>query len=389
MIRTVVFTSLIPFALVGTVFGPLSSDIIHTTGMTFADIGGLISISQTGVFLAFLIQPALFKRFRAFTVLRFSLLLYTLGLVAVGLSRDRLLLTASYTYLSFASYLYSNSSFIALNETFPEKRSIYIPLTHLIYSVAAIGAGYTLIWFKGPRWYNAYLTAAVCFAIMFLLAFVKDTTALNQDAGPKSIRTPPPGSNRLLRRPEFITLCLFMMVYLASEGAAGTFAPMFVDITLQSDAATISAAVMLFWIGMTITRFLVVPVLKRRKSNPVLLLMWMLAVCLVATLVFATARTPRWGALLMLFLGFALGPMNPLLQVVIANWYADRLAFISNMNMMCSVVGRMLFPIAMTAVANQSSLRWSMLLMAGNLLLALLLLLGTLWLRKRLESHNK
>ncbi len=380
MVKSIIFAALVPFSLVGTVFGPLGSDIIATMGMTVADLGRMISISQSGVFVAFFLQPLLFRYLKALGVLKFSLAAYAVALACIAYSSDRTMLTASYTFLSFSSYLFSNATFVVLNTTYPEQRSANIPLTHLVYSISSIAAAWSVSWFKGPHWQRVYVYASVAFMLLAIFSVVgksrREPARTSVSKGTKTLK-------HLITRQEFVVFCLLMTVYLGSEGSVATFSPMLFDFVLHSSPAQTAAAVMVFWIGMTVSRAAIVPMLKKAKVSPHLFMAALVLACSGSVWLLSSAMTNRSANLAMLATGLCIGPINPLLQLIMAEWYPDWLAFMSNVNLMCSVIGRMTIPVVVTALAERTSMQGGLRVVVLFLLVSIMLLIGAVSLRRR------
>lgn len=381
------FLMIIFNALAANLFGPLTNDIMATCSMTLTEMGLLVSISQIAVFVSFLLLPSLSRRFGSYGVLLIGIAGSALGFGIMALARFSWLFVFGFLFQSMIGYFYSSANYAVMAECDTVHRATNIPMMHLVYSIASVGGGAFVAWAKGPHWQRGYWVSTAMFLACFLLFMFRWSEA---KANP--LLMPSPVKNvagskihnplidfSLMKRSEFRAFFVFLICFSSIEYCASIYPVIFLELSWSATAALTGVAVTAYWIGSTVSRIIVMPVLKKGVDATKFLAM------LVGLSAISLGLLPLMPSLdlslcMMPLIGFAFGALNPASQIVEIRRWSEDMDQVANLHMISGVVGRLILPVVVSAIGDRVGLQWSLVLLA----LLMVVALGALLLSERL-----
>lgn len=385
MISYILFLMIVVNALASNLFGPLTNDIMVTCSMSLTQIGALVSASQAAVFVSFLMIPYLNRRWGSYRVLLIGIAGGGLGFFLMALSRTSWMFSLGFFVQSLLGYFYSSGNYAVMAECDTERRTTNIPLMHLVYSVAAIGGGAFVTWAKGPTWYRGYVVSGAMYLFCFLLFVMRWKEAgsnpllmplpVRLDARTvRAVKRNPFSGFSLLKRPEFQAFFVFLVCFTSIEYCATIYPILFLELSWQASAAMTGMAVTAYWIGSTVSRVLIMPVLKK-GWNATTSLAVLTGFCAVSLGLLPLMPSLDFAVCLMPLIGFAFGALNPASQIVEIRRWSEDMDQVANLHMISGVIGRLLLPVVVSAIGELVGLGWGLALLAVLMVVALMSLL--------------
>lgn len=351
--------------------GPLVTNIMASTGLSLSQSGSLVSFMQVGSLSAIVVSLWLMKRLRQVTVTKIGYVLLVFALFAISMTTGSFVLFALYTVIGFSAFLIDSGSNAVLASDYYEKRTLYIPLLHFCYSAGAIVTGFVILPFKGALWRLAYGSVGMLVALVLFLGFAekrfsskaKENKGEAQEA-PSEVQVGP--ILPILKDKEFIMYTLVIMFYMGSQIICATWIPVYVETELMQGPAITATSLTVFWIGIAISRLLMGPIMHK-GGDPFLLSIVGMLLAGGALLALPFTTNIVLVMLLVALCGFFAGATIPMFIVVTATWYPKNTAFISLSYILSGTLGRMVFPLLVTNIAEVYSLGYA--LMISSLML--------------------
>ncbi|NBK25611.1 MAG: MFS transporter [Spirochaetia bacterium] len=296
----------------------------------------------------------------------------------MSLTKGSFVFFALYMVIGFSAFLIDSGSNAVLASDYYEKRALYIPLLHFCYSAGAIVTGFVILPFKGAMWRLAYGTVGTLVALVVILAYIEKRyrDASNKNRGkakvsPSEVQAGP--ILPILKDKAFIMYTLVIMFYMGSQIICATWIPVYVETELLASPAMTAASLTVFWIGIAISRLLMGPIMGK-GGNPYALSIG--GMFLAAVSLFALPFTANIIIVLLLVAvcGFSAGATIPMFIVVTASWYPKNTAFISLSYILGGTIGRMVFPLLVTNIAEAYSLGYALMISSVMLFIAAVLL---------------
>jgi len=376
---SILFAGFFFFAVTYNLLGPLTPDIMASTGMSLSDSGTLMSFQQVGSVLAILASLWYMKRVRQSLVMRLGYFILIVALVLIAFSTGKPMLFILYAFLGIGAFLVDTGSNATLSTMYFEKRATYIPLLHFCYSAGAIATGYLILPFKGPQWRMAYALVGVLLTVIFILGLLDQHRRKRLDAQSTNSRISPqelPSASIIpcLKDPAFLLYALVIALYMGSQIICSAWIPVYVELELGQPPSMVATSLTMFWVGTAISRLLIGP-LMNNGGKPFVLSIIGLTVAGLA-LIAATLSTNMVFVFTCIALcGFFAGSTIPMFIVVTSTWYPRNTAFISLSYILVGTFGRMLFPWLVTKIATYTSLGFSLALSSSLLIAAAVLLI--------------
>ncbi len=328
-------------------FGGLSEEIQRAVHITVTELGQLMSLSQVGSLLSFLTLPLISRYLGAHSMLVVGIFGSAIALVGMGLSHSFLLFGIFFLCNALTSYLYITSNTLLLVASEPEQMRRNIPLMHLIYSVGAIVSGFYITFLKEHTWYHGYLQIGALYLVLgALLALQRPPAALAEyHKQPKQLRD----SFSLLRGKQFLRYLFFLVIANSIEYTNVVYPLIALTQLHGAGAKEIGLAISILHVGATLSRVLVIPLLKRgTEAKPVLISLALISIAAQLLFFFAPHLLPAYLAIFLM--GIGQGGVNPVSQVLeIAQW-PDELLQLANVRAMGSTIGRMVIPLLLSAL---------------------------------------
>jgi fucose permease len=381
-IRNLLFGMVIAFAFAGNLFGTMSAEILQTCSMDLAQLSIILSISQLGTFVSFLMLPSLSRRMGSYRLMVYGVLGAGIGFLGMGLSRSMVAFGISFMANSLLGYFYWSCSYSVMVQCDPRRRTVNIPMTHLLYSLASIASGFYISRIKGPRWYLGYYQMSAVFLVLVVLFVVALPKARRIPALMKVPRAKIPFLNSfsLLGKKDFLPFFLFLVCFGAVEFCCNIYPLLFLQQRLGATAGQVALAFSLYYVGSSVSRLFIMPVLKVSKSAfvPLKFLSVLAVVCIVSL---AFSRSLPVSFVAMAFVGFSFGALTPASQILeILGWPED-IDQVANLHMISSVVGKLVIPLAVGAISQRYSLMAGLLFLSATMALSVFFLFLAKWLQ--------
>ncbi|MDD4218801.1 MAG: MFS transporter [Sphaerochaetaceae bacterium] len=365
------------FAIANNILGPLVTNIMAATGMSLSQSGSLVSFLQIGSLTSMLISLVLMKHVRQTTVTRIGYGVLIIGLLAIAVSTGSTLLFIAYLVIGFGAFLTDSGSNAILASDYYEKRKLYIPLLHFCYSLGAILTGYFILPFKGPTWRWAYGALGIILAVILIGGFLERYRRTKQQKlnNVSPVIIPEVQAEPvlpLLKDLAFVLFNLVIIFYAGSQIICVTWIPVYVETELFQPAAITATSLTVFWIGTAISRLLMGPIMQK-GGNPFSFMLGglllagftLVALPFTANIVLALA--------LVALCGFFAGATIPMYIVVTASWYPKNTAFISLSCILSATIGRMIFPLFVSQIAEAHNLGYALMISSLMLFIAAVL----------------
>ncbi len=384
-IRTLLFIMIGVTAFGSNLFGGLSAEIQKACSLSLGQMSALMSLSQVGTLLSFMLLPLLVRRLGPYLLMIVGIVGSAIGLLGMGLSRNALSFTLFFLVQAWLGYFYGTNSFSVLVLSDPERKKTNIPVMHLLWSLASIGSGFYISLIKGERWYLGFYQFAAIYLVMsaLFIAHIPKARMMPQLFSSKGGGGSFLQSFSLLKQKSFRTFFLYLILFNAVEYCCTVYPLLYLQQNRGATGAQVGLSLSLMFAGSTASRFLVIPLANRAK-NPVPLLFSLTILGIFSTTLLVAAPTLALGFVAMTLLGFSFGALNPATQLLEVHTWPNDMTQIANMHSVSMVFGRLTLPALIGLVSLHSSLRGALVVLVISMVVAL----ATLGAFVRLSSRS-
>ena len=363
-------------AIGSNLFGGLSAEIQQACSLNLSQLSALMSLSQVGTLISFMLLPFLVKRMGPYLLMIVGILGAALGLLGMGLSRSALSLTVFFLVQAWLGYFYGTNSFSVLVLSDPERKKTNIPLMHLIWSLASIVAGFYISLVKGERWYLGFYQIAGVYLVMSIIfvAYIPRAKKMPQLFSNKGVSGSFLQSFSLLRQKSFRFFFLYLILFNAVEYCCTVYPLLYLQQNRGASATQVGFSLSLLFAGSTASRFLVIPLANRAK-NPLPLLLSLTILGIFSAALLVAAPTLFLAFVAMVLLGFSFGALNPAAQLLEVHTWPHDMTQIANMHSVSMVFGRLTLPALIGVVSLRYTLRGGLLVLVFSMAIALASLL--------------
>lgn len=371
--KHLLFVMIVALALSSSLFGGLSEEIRAANGISIEAMGTLMSVGQFGSLVSFLLLPLISRALSPHAMLVVGILGSSFALLGMGLSHSITSFALFFLASSLCGYLYGASNTVLMVGSDPPNVRRNIPLMHLLFSVAAIVSGWYITALKEGVWYHGYLQMALFYFVMGIaFALMKTPVAVSQYAKrPARIID----SFSLLKDRQFLSYLLFLVIANSVEYTNVVYPLLALSQNFDASAAQIGLAISIIHTGATINRLVVIPLLKS-GGRPKSILLALGFISTVSLILFSLAPSLMLAYVSMALLGFGIGGVNPVSQVLEISVWPEELLQLANIRSMGSTVGKIILPLILSAIIVNIGLA------AVFLFLALLMAVGVVLLIK-------
>ncbi|MDY0288334.1 MAG: MFS transporter [Sphaerochaeta sp.] len=383
--RTLLFIMIGVTAFGSNLFGGLSAEIQKACSLSLGQLSALMSLSQVGTLLSFMLLPLLVRRLGPYLLMIVGIVGSAIGLLGMGLSRGALSFTLFFLVQAWLGYFYGTNSFSVLVLSDPERKKTNIPVMHLLWSLASIGSGFYISLVKGDRWYLGFYQMATVYLVMsaLFIAHIPEARTMPQLFSSKGGRGSFLQSFSLLKQKSFRTFFLYLILFNAVEYCCTVYPLLYLQQNRGATGAQVGLSLSLLFAGSTASRFLVIPLANKAK-NPVPLLFSLTILGIFSTTLLVAAPTLALGFVAMTLLGFSFGALNPATQLLEVHTWPNDMTQIANMHSVSMVFGRLTLPALIGLVSLHSSLRGALVVLVISMMVAL----ATLGAFVRLSSRS-
>ena len=363
-------------AIGSNLFGGLSSEIQSACSLSLGQLSALMSFSQVGTLLSFIILPVLVKRLGPYLLMIVGILGSAVGLLGMGFSRSSLSFTLFFLVQAWLGYFYGTNSFSVLVLSDPERKKTNIPMMHLIWSLASVVSGFYISLIKGDRWYLGFYQIAFVYLVMSILfiAYISKAKEHPQLFSNKGNNDSFLQSFSLLKQHSFRSFFLYLILVNAVEYCCTVYPLLYLQQYRGASAAQVGFSLSILFTGSTASRFLVIPLTRRAKSPlPLLVSLTTLGVFSASLLVVASNLPIAF--LAMFLLGFSFGALNPGAQLLEVHTWPQDMFQIANLHSVSMVFGRLTLPALIGLVSMRYTLQGALAILACSMAVAVLSLL--------------
>lgn len=274
------------FILIGlavSAYGPLLSALTTKFHLPLSTVGEVVSIHFAGSFLGLLTSMLVSSRARSFRLITVALLIFGVGCLGVALAHTWILLIVSVFFVGIGWGGLAMEVSQVLVRSNQESRSARLNIVNGGFGLGAILGPLSVAILK-----NSALSWDFVIAGAFALALapcVSRVTTLPHRDWAEVIQETSISNEETIRRSRnvrriFVLFIFAIFVYTGVETGIGSWAPTYL-MSLGYSQRTAAVALTLFWGGLTIGRFLAVPVVARVSSRAIVLTALTLAVAML------------------------------------------------------------------------------------------------------------
>ena len=353
------------FAIITTMFGTILPKITALYTLTLGQVS-VFTVVQNYVanFVGTFFLVAWGDRFPKGIVIGIDALLMAILLLFIDTLPAYILLMIAFSALHLTTGILNNIITAFIADLYGAKRSRYISMMHIFYSVGAL-FGPKLpeaVEKLGLKWNSSYAVLAIAgfvlvagyFVIMILTKQLKYTV---QSPMPSTVAAPKEKLNlgTILRHPMFIPLCLLQMFYMSGHQTLfGNWFQLYLqrsysDMYTESFTAT---CMTIYWFGMLGSRLLSMTLAE--KVTPRKFITIGSAVGVVAQLLGLFGNTHALWIVACLLLGLCTGGIYPLTFSISIAYFPQNSARITSLLSIMSSVGGILLSLLMGKLAELS-----------------------------------
>ncbi|MDT4762356.1 MFS transporter [Sphaerochaeta sp. PS] len=371
-IKTLLFAMIAVTAIGSNLFGGLSAEIQSACSLSISQLSALMSLSQVGTLLSFLLLPILVRRMGPYLLMVVGILGSAVGLLGMGMSRSALAFTLFFLVQAWLGYFYGTNSFSVMVLSDPQHKRTNIPLMHLVWSVASVFAGFYISLIKANRWYLGFYQMSALYlgmSILFAL-YIPKARAVPHLFGSEGMESSFVQSFSLLRQKRFLSFFFYLIFFSAVEYCCTVYPLLFLQQNRGATPVQVGLSLSLFFAGSTVSRFLVIPLANRANTSlPLLKVLTTLGIASTALLVMG--NTLAIGLVAMVLLGFSFGALNPACQLLEVHTWPKDMVQIANMHSVSAVIGRLTLPALIALISIRSGLDGALVVLSFTMVLAL------------------
>ena len=351
------------YAISTTMIGPLMPSYMKTFQIDTA-AGGLVTTLQGfGGVLSVLVGSFLLDRMRKLSVITGGFLVYAGSFLAISLLGSFGALVALFFMIGASTKLMDTAINSSLADLHGEKRGLYVNLLHSFFGIGTLIGPILTAWLieRGGTPSLVFRVLSVFCLLVFLPYFflVRRASWIRSQPNPSKWVNP----LVFLKDKRVLFLSLAGFCYTALSVSLGTWMPLYMQTYLQTNLITASLPVTVFAVGLIIGR-LVCSALSR-WSRMVEALMISHLVCFAFWLLAFLANQPVLLIAMAGVAGFCVSGVVPVSVTIACGWYPSQTGGVSSLIFMLVTLGAMLGPGLVGVIAQASSLRLAMTLLAA------------------------
>jgi fucose permease len=370
--------SFLALGIVTASVGPALSDLAQNTHSNLTAVGSLFTALFLGALVAQGVTGLLLDRLGARGLLVSGLSVLGIGVLGMTVSGSLVLAVACAALAGLGHGTVDVTSNVMISDAFPQRRAAALNWLNMFYGVGAFSgpavAGLALrLW--GQALPALWLGAAIELLLAPIFLF---SVPSRQGGAEKSSST----DRRLLRSPLLWSFGLLLLVYVGVENGVGGWVSTYLGETTSMIAADAALVTSLFWLALTVGRFVATLLGTRLKAAT--LLGGSLGVSLLGSILFVIGRGNigvSVAAVIVLGLGFA--PIFPTALAMATAVFRQMPGTAASVLVALGSVGGMVFPWLQGVLLLQlGALACTLLTLGGVLLMGMCFVLVSFWNRK-------
>lgn len=273
------------FAISSTMIGILIPEMTESYGLNNTQIGIIGSVQNVGGIAAMVFGGVLSDRFPKLKLIVVFFTIYTAVLFGIGAAPAYVMLLVFFFALGVANSYLNLLISAFVSEAYGEKRTAYLNMIHAFFSLGSLaGPIYaSIVQRSGQPWNRSFvnlgvLCTAVTLALVIIAIPVKDRKNM---AGGGSLLG---GVKSLLADRTILILALLCAAYMGHQAAIGLWITTYIQEGLGLDRSIASMALILFWGGIVVGRFMQPAVDRKIEYSK-----WLCITCLLSAVLYTAA----------------------------------------------------------------------------------------------------
>ena len=273
------------FAISSTMIGILIPEMTESYGLNNTQIGIIGSVQNVGGIAAMVFGGVLSDRFPKLKLIVVFFTIYTAVLFGIGAAPAYVMLLVFFFALGVANSYLNLLISAFVSEAYGEKRTAYLNMIHAFFSLGSLaGPIYaSMVQRSGQPWNRSFvnlgvLCTAVTLALVIIAIPVKDRKNM---AGGGSLLG---GVKSLLADRTILILALLCAAYMGHQAAIGLWITTYIQEGLGLDRSIASMALILFWGGIVVGRFMQPAVDRKIEYSK-----WLCITCLLSAVLYIAA----------------------------------------------------------------------------------------------------
>jgi len=275
------------YGLSVTVWGVLIASLMTYYDKTYTDVGFATSFNGLGSILGVLLLMTFLDRFKKPKVLIAASLLFLMCVLGQGIAPPFAVLPFVYFLKGVAALSLDTVNSSVIVDMYKERAKVYVNILHGFYGAGSISGPIfaTLIMTNGYQWNHTYIliSAIIILVIVYYVAvMIRYKPEINKIASP--IKKADTGQKlsvaEFLKRKEVYLSIFIIFLCLGSQNMTTSWTQKFMVEVLGSPVYLGTIATTMFFVGLTISRFLT-PLLYK-KIQPLSVLFVMLVISIIS-----------------------------------------------------------------------------------------------------------
>jgi len=271
------------YAMAGTVWGVILPHIMIHYNKTFTDIGAATSLFGVGSILSVLLLMFVLDKYKKLKVLCFILVVLIAGILIEGLAPPFYLLPISYFIFGSAGMALDTVNSAIIVDIYGDKSKTYINILQGMFGLGSImGPLYAqFVISNGFQWNMPDIFSSIAVAVLFVIYTgivivnkgsinrLHHSSVLEKTGNELTIK------QFISRKEVIVTICAVFLIT-GAQSLSNTWLVKYVKENLQAPAELATIAIMLYFMGITLSRF-TTPLLYK-KIEPLKLLMILITI---------------------------------------------------------------------------------------------------------------
>jgi len=340
--------------MVLTINSPLLSDISATLHLSLAQSGVLFTANFTGFVCFIMIGGILADRISKKTVLSTSIGGLAISILLFPLTANIYISCAIMVLIGGFGGIIESIISAVVAELYPEKAVFYINMSQVFFGIGALVGPITagIVVSLGTSWQMCYYVLGIL--LLFLtVAFIANKLPLS----PQNEKITWKGFVNLISDPRFLLICICMFLYTGSEVGGWGWLSTFLKKNLDFSPLSSSIAVGLFWLAMTLGRFLFGSLTGKFSTRHLVITLSFTSA--IVTFFLGVSSNPYTIWILILLMGFAYSSLWPLIVAYGDSQYDKPKGTIFALLVGCGGVGAAIVPFLLGMIAQITNIHFA------------------------------
>lgn len=349
------YLSLMSFGICLTTIGPALKEIQGEMALTSGQLGLFTTALSVGLIISVLTTGVFIDRFRVKSVVLTGQFFITLGLFTFAVMDSFPVGLSAFFMMGLGGGLIEIVVNTLISEIYAQKRTSALNLLHGFFGVGAligpILMGYLIE--SGFGWRLSYeiitLFSAAALILQLLTSYPKKVSSDPIDFG---------YFFKILKNPYTLLLGTITILYVGSEMGINYWSVFYMESNIGITKITASSFLSLFWIAMTVGRFICFVIAKKIGGKKLLISLSFISIFAFAVFMSADSKAATGGAIFLL--GLAFSGVFPTIMALGIDRFPKALGTITGLLMTFMGGGTLLFPWFIGVISDVLTLKAGM-----------------------------